>query len=303
MPELISIVIPTYGRADMLSRALQSVTAQTDTDFEIIVVDDGSPADEARSIANLVAKTPKCRLLINETNRGAPFSRNRAVENATGTIIATLDSDDWWESERLAKHRAAHQQNAISLSYNPTLMVGLGADGREKLVCNEPPVFPDNLRLSGALWNFLGGCSSVCFNRDRFLAVGGFNEGLLSCQDWDLWYRMGLDGGGVIFVSDTLTHQDWGLHERISTTRTKVDEGHKQLFNLIRSSNWSPQEFRLIRAHHERVKARIDKDFGKPFGAVLKAIKSFLIRPSRWALGDIASYGREFLRTFSGPKT
>lgn len=279
----------------MLERAIGSVLAQTDPDFEIIVVDDGSPDHEAAALAELVGRTPGARLLRNPENIGAPASRNKAVAESTGSIIATLDSDDWWAPDRLARHRAAHADPGTVLSYNPTVMVGLGAGARERVVCNAPAPIKERSDLSLALWNFLGGCSSVCIDRQMFARISGFAEDLPSCQDWDLWYRMVRDGGTVAFVRDTVTYQDWGQHERISTTRTKVEAGHERMFASIVSGAWNASERKLIAAHHERVRARIENDFGHGLRAVVRAMRSFFIKPSRWALGDMVFFGRQFL--------
>jgi glycosyltransferase involved in cell wall biosynthesis len=299
MPPVFSVIIPTRGRVAMLERAIGSVLAQTDPDFDIVVVDDGSPAREAAAIAELVGLTPRARVLRNPENIGAPASRNRAIAASTGSIIATLDSDDWWAPDRLARHRAAQADSATVLSYNPTVMVGLEG-GRDRLICNARPPIETRYDLSLALWNFLGGCSSVCIDRRMFVRVGGFAEDLPSCQDWDLWYRIARDGGLVAFVPDTFTYQDWGQHERISTTRPKVEAGHERMFTSIASEVWSAGERRLIAAHHERVRARIENDFGDGLRAVFRSVRSFFLRPSRWAVQDMISYGRGYLRSLLG---
>lgn len=94
----ISVVIPTYNRAEKVRRSIESALAQTVRDLEIIVVDDGSSDDTAlvleRAFGNRIRYVP-------QANQGASVARNRGIEEATGEWIAFLDSDDLWESEKI----------------------------------------------------------------------------------------------------------------------------------------------------------------------------------------------------------
>lgn len=92
---MLSVVIPTYGRPAFLQQAISSVLAQTVQDFELVVVDDGSP-DPVK-----VPEEPRVRLVRAESNGGAARARNLGVEASTGAILAFLDDDDLWTPERL----------------------------------------------------------------------------------------------------------------------------------------------------------------------------------------------------------
>jgi len=93
-----SIIIPTYKRVDQLEEAIESVFAQTYQDFEIIVIDDGSPEPIVLKSAD-----SRIRLLRHETNRGAAAARNTGIRAAVGELIAFLDSDDLWFPTKLEK--------------------------------------------------------------------------------------------------------------------------------------------------------------------------------------------------------
>src|SRR5581483_7287295 len=91
MPD-VSIILPTYNRVDTIPRAVESVRRQTFTDWELIVIDDGSTDGTAERINNL---DPRIRILRQE-NQGCYVARNRGIAEAKGRFIAFLDSDDEW---------------------------------------------------------------------------------------------------------------------------------------------------------------------------------------------------------------
>jgi glycosyltransferase involved in cell wall biosynthesis len=97
----VSVIIPTYNRAQLLSRSIQSVLNQTYQDFEIIIVDDASTDDTEEVISNL--DNEKIRYLRHEKNKGAAAARNTGIKAARGSYIAFQDSDDEWLFEKLEK--------------------------------------------------------------------------------------------------------------------------------------------------------------------------------------------------------
>ncbi len=102
----VSIIIPFYNGASFLRDCLDSVLAQTMTDWEAILVNDGSK-DESQSIAeSYVSKDPRFKLLVFEKNKGLSAARNGGLSKATGEFIAFLDSDDWWKNDFLERHIA-----------------------------------------------------------------------------------------------------------------------------------------------------------------------------------------------------
>ena len=96
---LVSVIIPTYNTERYIGKCIQSVLNQTYQDFEIILVDDCS-TDNSLGIVRQF-RDSRIKVYKNNINRGPSFSRNRAIEVARGEFIAILDSDDWWETNRL----------------------------------------------------------------------------------------------------------------------------------------------------------------------------------------------------------
>ena len=99
MSPKVSIIIPTYNRADVITRALNSVLAQTETNYEVIIVDDAS-TDETKQIIESYLD-PRIRYLRHDKNKYAAAARNTGMEKATGQYIAFLDSDDEWVPTKL----------------------------------------------------------------------------------------------------------------------------------------------------------------------------------------------------------
>ena len=94
---MISVIIPTFNRASLLKKAIESVLSQTYKDFELIVIDDGS-SDETPSLISSYASSIK---YIKQNNKGPAGARNVGIKNSSGEFVAFLDSDDWWDKEKL----------------------------------------------------------------------------------------------------------------------------------------------------------------------------------------------------------
>ena len=105
----VSVIIPTYNRSSVLSRAIDSVLRQSDRDFELIVVDDGS-TDNTK---NLIEQYSDQITYIYQDNEGVSAARNLGLKHATGEWVAFLDSDDEWKKKKLEKQIAFIEKNPL----------------------------------------------------------------------------------------------------------------------------------------------------------------------------------------------
>ena len=103
---MVSIVMPAYNAAKTIRNSIESIQVQTFKEWELIVIDDGSKDSTPEILREMAAADDRIRFLQNEKNSGASYTRNRAVELATGEWIAFLDSDDLWQPEKLEKQLA-----------------------------------------------------------------------------------------------------------------------------------------------------------------------------------------------------
>lgn len=203
----ISIVIPTYKRTDYLERLLKSIEKQTFKSFEIIVVDDHSPNQEdyQKIIEKYKVVFHEFTFLTNEKNSGAPHSRNRGIKQAKYDLIALVDDDDEWLPNKLQHQVEVFEKDSdVDIVYTWTDAI----DENRKIVHEYRKEIEGNPK-----YEILKGCfipsPSVMVRKSKILSTGLFDENLPSCQDWDMWTRMILDGAKVKVVRevDTLYHK------------------------------------------------------------------------------------------------
>jgi succinoglycan biosynthesis protein ExoO len=111
----VSVIIPVYNSAGTLRRAVNSVCAQTLTDIEVLLIDDGSEDDSLDVARQLAASDLRVRVVAQPTNQGKPRAMNVAIDQARGTWIAVLDADDWYQPDRLELALAAGAARHVQL--------------------------------------------------------------------------------------------------------------------------------------------------------------------------------------------
>jgi len=179
-PPLVSVVIPTHNRPDMLREAIGSVRAQTVTDYEIIVVCNGSsPQDLAK-----YAAIPDIAPIVTD-RKGIGSALNIGIQAARGEWVAFLDDDDLWEPNKLEIQLQVARSANADVVFCDTINFGSG----HKMTAPLRPPPSLSTREAFLLANYGGGCSATIVRRSALLAVGGFDEGQVS-PDWDLWMRL-----------------------------------------------------------------------------------------------------------------
>lgn len=181
---LVSVVIPTRNRPEMLGAAIDSVLAQTFTDYEIVVVING-PDNPSTPKSSEVATLTGCRVVRIE-RAGIAVALNAGIEAARGEWIAFLDDDDLWEPNRLEDELKLADAAAADVVFCNIVKFD---ETRSVL---EPPLRPPpgaSTAEAMTLKNYGGGCSPAMARRAAILDVGGFDEKLNS-PDWDLWMRL-----------------------------------------------------------------------------------------------------------------
>ena len=181
----VSVVIPTYGRAEYLLAAIDSVLAQTRPPGEIIVVDDGSPDDTGARVAPLV-EAGRVRYVRRE-NGGLAAARNTGAAHARGEFLLFLDDDDLLVPtalEVMADALAARPDYAFVYG-SWVRFAGAAAPAPDD---GQPPEVAD--RNAFLMFNRIGTAGTVLMRRAAFEAVGGFDASLKKVEDWDMWLRM-----------------------------------------------------------------------------------------------------------------
>jgi glycosyltransferase involved in cell wall biosynthesis len=180
----VSVIIPTYNRAQKLLRAISSVLYQTFSDSEVIVVDDGSDDGTAECIKPVMAHIEYIR---HPVNRGVSAARNRGIRASRYPFIAFLDSDDYWLSEKLSAQMAFFKQNPEAVACQTEeiwIRKGFRVNPGKRHVKPSGEIFVPSLKLC------LVSPSAVVLKRSLLYEVGLFDEDLPACEDYDLWLRI-----------------------------------------------------------------------------------------------------------------
>lgn len=178
----ISVIIPTYNRADFLVNTIESIKQQTVKVDEIIIIDDGS-TDNTKDIL----KDYSDLIYQYQDNSGVSSARNLGIKLALNEWICFLDSDDLWEKEKIEKQIEFHLQNPnILFSYTDENWVFNGKTIKKKQYQqkNNKVSFRDHLP------NTFIGTSTVMIHKSVFDNIGVFDTSLVACEDYDLWLRI-----------------------------------------------------------------------------------------------------------------
>lgn len=257
---MISVVIPLYNKAAFIMEAIASVQAQTFTDWELIVVDDGSRDEGPAQVAR--CGDPRVRLL-RKPNGGVSSARNAGIEAARGSHVALLDADDWWEPGHLAGLAAvmAHDPGALLVGSAflyadeagrtwPSALREAWRDAREGFVRL------DDLAGEMADLGMLLNASSVLVSKYAVQSLGGFPSGIKTGEDLLTWLRLSCRGPVYLAVRPTSVYRAPPIagigHLRMPQTPDLVAAGLRE---LMRAHPDKAAGLRRFLAHWHRIRA------------------------------------------------
>lgn len=218
----VSVIIPTFNRANLLSRALDSVLQQHQfdvvNDLELIVVDDGS-SDHTEELIKQYQNQANGDVIryLRQCNKGVSAARNLGITHAQHDWVALLDSDDEWLPMKLHTQAAAIQQNGLEICHTHEIWIrnGVRVNQMNKHQKYGGDIFHHCLPLCAM------SPSSIMIHRRVFDRIGMFDESLPACEDYDLWVRITAHYA-VAYVDtpcinkygghdDQLSRQHWGM--------------------------------------------------------------------------------------------
>ena len=195
---LVSVVMPIYNREDFLDKSIDSVLSQTFSDFELLLLDDGSSDGTWQKMQAYAQKDKRIRLLKNPVNRGISFSRNRLLEHDKGTFVAMMDSDDTAKPNWLLRSvHALVKHTDVSIVY-PSAYVYWDSDPDRVSFFRLSPVID---MLNDNAFSNVG----VVFRRDFVNRHHiRYDETILAAEDYDFWAQCLMKGAKAFLINAPL---------------------------------------------------------------------------------------------------
>lgn len=182
---VVSVIIPAYNAEKTILETIQSLQQQTFSDFEAIVINDGS----TDSTLELLSKIEDSRLKVfSYENGGLPVARNRGIDRATGEYITFIDADDLWTPDKLELQLAALQHHPeAGVVYSWTAFIN---EKSEFLYAWSPLYYEGNVYPELLIKNFISSGSNILARRQFIEKAGKFDPTLKSAEDWDYYIRL-----------------------------------------------------------------------------------------------------------------
>ncbi|MDQ5981776.1 MAG: hypothetical protein QG570_533 [Patescibacteria group bacterium] len=194
MQKLISIILPTYNGSKWIINAVESVIAQSYTDWELLVLDDGSNDSTELIVSQIAQNDPRVRYLKNEENLGIQKTLNKGINESKGEYIARIDDDDRWTDINKLKNQVAFLEENKDYVLIGTGAILIDEEGKELSKFLMPQKDKDIRRKILSKNCFIH--SSVLFRKEVALIVGGYDESgdTRHVEDYDLWLNLGTKG-------------------------------------------------------------------------------------------------------------
>ena len=312
---MFSIIIPLYNKAPYVSHTLDTVLSQTCTDYECIIIDDGS-TDDSRAIVEgwLAENNLRCGgrfRLLSQPNQGVAAARNNAAETAQGEYLCFLDADDWWEPTFL-EEMALHIRNYPDAGLYATNYIYYKT-GKTHIALNIPTGYIDYPQVyltSSAMPVWTG---AVAMPRHVFYKSGGFRVGIRLGEDFLLWAKTAMCYP-VAFLDRPLAYYNNDVPVSLRATRhlhapdyhmtflldtiapaESISADWKRLFDHLRVN--SLLEYWLSPQYHDAAKTELGKvDWSQQPRSAIRTYRTpiFLLRAKR-CIRQIGSYCKQRL--------
>ncbi|MDD7986900.1 glycosyltransferase family A protein [Lentisphaera marina] len=218
----ISIIIPTFNRAQYLKECFDSIMKQNFHAYEVILVDDNSQdstLDFCESQKNVFQKKQISLVILkSDKNNGAQVARNRGIKACSGTHLMFMDSDDVLKNDALQKFKNAFEKNKVDFVYSQVIKTSSDLTPLSSQVVGAR-YNQNSKELSGYHWQTMG----AVYTRELIEKVGLWNEALTGSQDWEYQARVKIHARSSFFINEVLAY--WRQHdgERVGTSKFRAD--------------------------------------------------------------------------------
>lgn len=256
----VSVVIPAYNVAEYIAEALASALAQTFKDFEIILVNDGSPDTDSLE-KSLLPYFDKI-IYIKQPNGGASAARNTAISAARGSILAFLDGDDVWFAEKLAEQMAFFEATDFDLIYCDALLFGEPLfEGRTfmQTAPSEGKVTPEKLLIGQC--NVL--TSGTIVLKEFVVKYGMFDLKAFRVEDFELWFRLCKNGVRIGFQEKVMLKYRIRAGSLTGNNIEKAERGIAGLKIIRDRSNLTESELKVWDKQMQVAESKLSFEKGK----------------------------------------
>jgi glycosyltransferase involved in cell wall biosynthesis len=231
---LISVIVPAFNVSEYISETLDSIFSQDFSDFEIIVVNDGSP--DTNDLERVLERYEERIIYLKQANRGVSAARNTAIRIARGEYIALLDGDDVWLSNKLSEQIGFIQSGGYDLVYADALLIGESPWPPGTTFMDKSPS-DGEVTLESLL--ALQCCVLLCTvlaRKQAIIDAGMFDEQVRIVEDFDLWVRMALNGNRLGYQRHVLAKYRY-RGDSLSADRIKLHEGGLRVLDGVKARN------------------------------------------------------------------
>jgi len=256
---LVSVIIPAYNASEFIAETLDSVFAQTFTDFEVVLINDGSPDTEA--LERVLQGYPSNLHYIKQENQGAAAARNTGLRSANGEFIAFLDADDTWFPSFLEQQMEFLSHSNADFVFCDALLVGETSVAGRTFMRMQPSrgaVTSENL-LSLEVTVLT---STVVARKAPILKVGLFDETIRRGHDFDLWLRLAKLGIRFAYHHDVLAHHRI-VESGLSGGTISQLERTLAVLEAIKAKGLTPSEQQALQFNMNRTLRELALENGK----------------------------------------
>ncbi len=261
----VSIIMPSYNTATLIAASLDSVFQQIFQDFEVVLVNDGSPdtPELERVLAPFLEKHSDQIVYIRQENKRCAGARNTAIGRARGEFLAFLDSDDAWLPDHLSAQMQLFERDpTLDLVYANGLRIGDPTRQIEfmTLCPSHGPADFQALVMERCQISI----STVVARKTVIVRAGLFDENLGRCDDYDMWLRAAFHGAKIAYTRNVQARLNGGRPGSLSVSRARMSEAYwKILEKTLQTLPLSPADREVVQNRTAEIRAQYLLDEGK----------------------------------------
>jgi len=257
----VSVITPAYNTALLIANCLDSILSQTFHDFEIIVVNDGSP--DTAQLEEVLRPYREKIVYVSQENKRAAGARNTAIHKARGEFLAFLDSDDSWLQDHLASQMELFEKDpGLDMVYADAFLISDGPRQRtfmEKCPSEGPASFEalvvERCQIP---------VSTVVVRKSAIVRAGWFDESLPRCDDYDMWLRTAFFGARIAYGRKAQARLYLGRPDSLGQSRSKMRETYWRILEkAAQTLSLSDRQRELVDHRAAEIKARDLLEEGK----------------------------------------